>query len=127
MAIALVRQPPLALPPHPFCIIFCLSRNAVPQTASARPPSSRQGAGIAGGQLLAGFFGEGPSWRKPFLIVASPTIALCGLVLLFVEEPKRGKKARAGRRGLFVPLGSATGSAAAEINETADKRIGDIS
>lgn len=70
-----------------------LSRHCVAATTA-------QGAGIAGGQLLAGFFGSSAGWRTPFLIVASPTIVLCGLILLFVQEPQRGKRARA--RGITV-------------------------
>ena len=50
------------------------------------------GAGIAGGQLLAGLVGPTLGWRVPFLMVAIPAI-LCALLVLFtVKEPRRGNQ-----------------------------------
>lgn len=60
---------------------------------------------MAGGQLLAGFFSSGDSWRVPFLIVSSPTIIFCALIFLFVEEPKRAGKASESERALRTHSG----------------------
>lgn len=64
------------------------------------PPSRRsavsagvgiaQGAGIAVGQILAGYLGARHGWRLPFVVVALPALTLALLVLLCVEEPRRG-------------------------------------
>ena len=64
------------------------------------PPSRRsavsagigiaQGAGVALGQVLAGYLGANGQWRLPFVLVAGPALALALAVLLCVEEPRRG-------------------------------------
>ena len=64
------------------------------------PPSRRsavsagigiaQGAGVALGQVLAGYVGQDGNWRMPFVLVAGPALALAFAVLLLVEEPRRG-------------------------------------
>lgn len=55
------------------------------------------GAGIAIGQLFAGYVGVSMGWRAPFLFVAIPSL-LCGALMYFtVREPERGA-AEAGVR-----------------------------
>ena len=64
------------------------------------PPSRRsavsagigiaQGAGVALGQVLAGYVGQNGNWRMPFVLVAGPALALAFAVLMLVEEPRRG-------------------------------------
>jgi len=66
------------------------------------PPSRRasvsagvgiaQGAGIAVGQITAGYLGARYGWRLPFVAVACPAIACALLTLVFVEEPRRGQQ-----------------------------------
>jgi MFS family permease len=54
-------------------------------------------AGVAGGQLLAGFVGPSLGWRMPFLLVAIPAL-FCAVVVLFtVKEPSRGDQEQAMR------------------------------
>lgn len=64
-------------------------RNAIAALAS-----TATGVGVAIGQSLAGFLGPTFGWRLPFLIVSIPAF-LCGIILLFTPEPKRGGKERA--------------------------------
>ena len=64
------------------------------RNAIAAVVSTATGIGVAIGQSLAGFLGPTYGWRLPFLIVSIPAF-LCGFVLLFTPEPKRGAKERA--------------------------------
>lgn len=50
------------------------------------------GAGIAVGQLLAGFVGPEHGWRLPFILVATPNFVLAFVFLFTVDEPVRGSR-----------------------------------
>lgn len=50
------------------------------------------GAGIALGQLVAGTVGPAYGWRLPFILTSAPAILLATLMLLVVDEPKRGEQ-----------------------------------
>jgi predicted MFS family arabinose efflux permease len=48
------------------------------------------GAGVAIGQLFAGYVGVSMGWRAPFLFVAVPSLFCGALMYLTVDEPQRG-------------------------------------
>eukprot|EP00879_Flechtneria_rotunda_P006260 GHRR01006579.1.p1 GENE.GHRR01006579.1~~GHRR01006579.1.p1 ORF type:complete len:583 (+),score=156.80 GHRR01006579.1:972-2720(+) len=48
------------------------------------------GAGIGGGQLLAGVVGPATNWRVPFVVLAAPTLLLAIVLLFTAQEPPRG-------------------------------------
>ena len=50
------------------------------------------GAGIALGQMIAGFVGPKYGWRAPFLIVSLPAFFCAAVMMLTLEEPRRGCK-----------------------------------
>lgn len=54
------------------------------------------GAGIALGQLVAGTVGPAYGWRLPFILTSAPAILLATLMLLVVDEPKRGEQEEEG-------------------------------
>ena len=94
------------------------------------PPSKRaavsagvgiaQGAGIAAGQIAAGYLGAQYGWRRPFVVVACPAILCALLVLVFVTEPRRGAQEPAlkGRAA-----GSSSGGADSSLDDEYRERI----
>ena len=48
------------------------------------------GAGIAGGQIMAGTVGPAYGWRLPFVLSAAPAILLALVTYTTVKEPERG-------------------------------------
>lgn len=74
-------------------IIFSLLADYYPLSKRVRVAtliSVAMGAGISGGQLLAGIVGPVYGWRLPFLLIALPTFSLAILVLCTGIEPSRG-------------------------------------
>jgi MFS family permease len=68
-----------------------------------------QGAGIAVGQIVAGYLGATHGWRLPFVVVAVPALLLALAVLLCVEEPRRGAQEAAFAQGSGSGGGGADG------------------
>ena len=48
------------------------------------------GAGLALGQVVAGFLGPLWGWRAPFVVVAAPSVGVAVLMLLTCPDPPRG-------------------------------------
>lgn len=74
-------------------LLYSLLGDFVPPTrraAVAAVVSIAQGAGIAIGQIIAGYIGAQSGWRLPFVLVAVPALSLAILCGFVVEEPKRG-------------------------------------
>ncbi len=83
-------------------LLFSLLGDLVPparRSAVSAGVGIAQGAGVALGQVLAGYVGAAHGWRLPFVLVAVPALVLSLTVLLCVEEPRRG----AQEAGLAAP------------------------
>lgn len=61
------------------------------RAAASAVTTFAMGAGIAGGQILAGAVGPVHGWRLPFVLVAAPNFLLVVLVALLMREPRRGQ------------------------------------
>eukprot|EP00878_Enallax_costatus_P045766 GHUV01055247.1.p1 GENE.GHUV01055247.1~~GHUV01055247.1.p1 ORF type:complete len:296 (+),score=80.51 GHUV01055247.1:482-1369(+) len=48
------------------------------------------GAGIGGGQMLAGIAGPATNWKVPFVVMAAPTLVLALVLFVTAKEPPRG-------------------------------------
>ena len=48
------------------------------------------GAGVALGQVVAGTVGPAYGWRLPFILTSAPAVVLATVMVLVVDEPKRG-------------------------------------
>ena len=65
------------------------------------------GAGIALGQLISGTVGPAYGWRLPFILTSVPAIFFATVMLLYVDEPKRGaQEEEVHRRSIRRPSAS---------------------
>jgi MFS family permease len=80
-----------------------------------------QAAGVASGQFLAGMIGPTIGWRIPFVIVAIPSLCCAFLVLLTVEEAKRGGQEKAVKE--FAQISSAKQNSMTDIEGNSKKAL----
>mgnify|MGYP006132704013 CR=1 FL=1 len=81
------------------------------------------GAGIAGGQIMAGTVGPAYGWRLPFVLSAAPAILLALVTYTTVKEPERGGMEHAvmqekerKRRGGLGGVGLASSNASEDVD-----------